>query len=659
MSWRETSGLNLQFPIRFKIVLLILAALSASLISYIYVGTQLIVEDKVSYIYDYTLAEVKSASDKVESRLQSISSVGRMIGNLLQPAAPLTIGPALRAPDRTAAAKTLFDQYAKELGITGALLLSPVDADHFKAELELGDGGSSGGAHYSNALAQLGWTPQAFEKDSLLIGTPLKLAGDVELVRVPIGVRTSTSDGKPLAFFTLCQMDQTILQDGGKNYEIRVMDPLGKTLLAKPAAGGTLAPDEFDAFAKTLVQGTFDSGVRDWSTSGKSFITSYQRLASKRLTVVSLISKDTAFAAARQLVTRSLFLGVSILFLAMGIALLSARSLTSRLREMWHATQKVSQGDFTVRVNSLKLPRDEVGGLARSFNAMADKISELMIQTAQKARMEKELETAQAVQSRFFPEHAFEHASVTLAGQYMPASECAGDWWHYARLGSQLVVVVGDVTGHGVSAALVTAAAHSTFSLLMKQFAARPDPTVDFKTLITSLNSSVIAAAGGKSTMTFVASIIDLDTGTMTYSNASHPPFYIYRKPPGSESTNPLSLFKPLLDGRIAPLGDAQEIQVESATYQLQPGDRIFWYTDGIMESRPSDGGKMNKSTFLRLLAAKAADPETPAEQICKGVMAEALEFFGAGVADRPDDITLIVASIPAQAHFEVAKPAA
>jgi sigma-B regulation protein RsbU (phosphoserine phosphatase) len=280
---------------------------------------------------------------------------------------------------------------------------------------------------------------------------------------------------------------------------------------------------------------------------------------------------------------------------------------------------------------------------------MADKISELIQQTAQKARMEKELETAQAVQNRFFPPKSFDGV-LRLAGKYVPASECAGDWWHYAQIGDQLIVVVGDVTGHGVSAALVTAAAHSAFSLVIRQLTRKPEQGVPLDTLVSSLNTAVYAAAGGQATMTFVVSIIDLRTGMMTSSNASHPPLYVYRKPAGGGGS-PMSHFKPIMDGRIPPLGEVADIDMQSSTFQLQPGDRIFWYTDGIMEQRPSDGQKVNKSTFLKLLASSSDASEDSADRLRDSVMKESLDFF-ANEAERPDDITLVVATVPATAKF-------
>jgi sigma-B regulation protein RsbU (phosphoserine phosphatase) len=631
----ETSDMRLPglggLPVRFKILLLIVAALAASLSAYLYVGTTLIVEDKVSYIYDYTLAEVKAAADKIDSRLQRIGSLGRV----------------------TTVATTFWDSQSKELGLTGAVLLRPAGNDRFVLDRSLGDAATLSQTYIAH-VAQLGWTPQTFEKDAFLVGAPVPGEGGTS--RIPVGVRSTDAEGKPVAFFTLTQLDAELVKEGGKNYELKLVDGAGNSLLTRPAAEGALPAQAFDAFNRNLNGGTFDSGVRDWSFGGREYIGGYQRLASQKLTVTSLISKETAFLAAKQLITRSLVLGLSILFLATGATLLSVRSLTRRLRELWQATQKVAEGDFTIRVDT-KNSGDEVGGLAKSFNTMTDKIQELMIHTAQKARMEKELETAQAVQARFFPAKGFEHPSMRLSGRYLPVSECAGDWWHYSQIGPQLIVVVGDVTGHGVSAALVTAAAHTAFSLLTSQFLGRfkngtmPEG-VPIDELIRSLNLAVLAAGSGQSTMTFVISIVNLETGKMVMSNASHPPMYIYRRPLSMQNDeNPLPNFKSLMDGRIASLGEKAEIEIDTHTEQLKPGDILFWYTDGILEARPSDGAKLGKKDFLRLLAHHSQGAVSDARGACDGIMGDMTTFFNDGT-ERPDDITLIVARIPVSARF-------
>ena len=103
---------------------------------------------------------------------------------------------------------------------------------------------------------------------------------------------------------------------------------------------------------------------------------------------------------------------------------------------------------------------------------MAGKIDELMIQTA---------ETAQEVQARFFTQAKLQLDQLSLYGQYIPASECAGDGWHYAQVGDELLVVVGNATGHGVSAALVTAAAHAILLHKTQEFKERSQPKIDLK----------------------------------------------------------------------------------------------------------------------------------------------------------------------------------
>ncbi|MGZ3699861.1 MAG: hypothetical protein ACXVCH_17345, partial [Bdellovibrionota bacterium] len=73
---------RLRFSIRMKIMALLGGALAVSLLSYLYAGTSLIVEDKVSYIYDFNLAQVRAAADAVEGQIQKVLSATRVIGNL-------------------------------------------------------------------------------------------------------------------------------------------------------------------------------------------------------------------------------------------------------------------------------------------------------------------------------------------------------------------------------------------------------------------------------------------------------------------------------------------------------------------------------------------------------------------------------------------------
>ncbi len=102
----------------------------------------------------------------------------------------------------------------------------------------------------------------------------------------------------------------------------------------------------------------------------------------------------------------------------------------------------------------------------KNFNIMAAEVSRLLDQTAEKARMESELQTAKTVQETLFPETRAKIGPLAIAGYYEPASECGGDWWHYCQIGNKIFLWIGDATGHGAPAALITSAAKSASTII-------------------------------------------------------------------------------------------------------------------------------------------------------------------------------------------------
>lgn len=88
-----------------------------------------------------------------------------------------------------------------------------------------------------------------------------------------------------------------------------------------------------------------------------------------------------------------------------------------------------------------------------------------MSETAEKARMESELQTAKTVQETLFPAFQNTFENLQIAGHYEPASECGGDWWYYYKTNNKIILCIGDATGHGAPAALITSAARSAASV--------------------------------------------------------------------------------------------------------------------------------------------------------------------------------------------------
>jgi phosphoserine phosphatase RsbU/P len=621
-----------RISIRFKILALITGVLVGTLVSYLYLGTSLIVQDKTSYIYDYNLSQVRAAAVQVENRVRQVVGAASILASI-----------------EPAQANSVFAKYAQPLGIKTLVFLRASTPGAFMPEVKLGSAPDS----VVTVMNQQGWTPEKYSQEEVLIGTN---AGEL----LPVGGKALDFRKSPVAFVAMLELDNKLLESG-KDTELQLLGPDGHVLARRTAAEGTPEARLDDRLRESILRSTFDSGVRDLSSAGTDFIVGYQRLEFKQLTVVSFIQKDLAFTAANALVKRSIFLGVSILFLAIGFALIFVKGLTQRLRDMWTATQRVSHGDFSFRVELSQSANDEVADLAASFNAMAGKIDELMLQTAEKAKIEKELETAQVVQSRFFPHEDFEHANLKVAGAFIPASQCGGDWWHYMQHEDKVVSVVGDATGHGVSAALVTAAVHGVFSVVNRYLEAGLDSDALLRLLVTRLNRAVSAAAGGDVTMTFLASVVDLKTGVMNLVNCSHTTPYLYRKKatkPGAESSIS-DLFVPLLGDLVPALGREPELDFTPSVFQLLPGDMVFFYTDGLMDCRNAENKRMSKVRFLKSLAQFTDRSSGSAKTICDEVMKDFISFLGTAGNDRADDVTVLVSTVPGDAKFQTGSQAA
>jgi sigma-B regulation protein RsbU (phosphoserine phosphatase) len=333
--------------------------------------------------------------------------------------------------------------------------------------------------------------------------------------------------------------------------------------------------------------------------------------------------------------------GAGVALIGIGLMLLLMRGLIRRIRGLSVATERVAQGDFTSKLAVRENRQDELDHLGSAFNRMSVEIQALLERTAQAARMERELETAQLVQKRFAPEPDWEDPRVSLAGRIWSASECAGDWWHHRVIGDRLIVAIGDVTGHGVSSALITAAAHAGFHGALSRLREEDSLEQWVSDILELTNHAVVVSAQKEAAMSFLLSICDLRTGELAYGNAGHHPVYMI--PQGGK-------LKPLLSKQGPQLGTEARLGIEVARAQLQPGDRLLWYTDGLVEGFDAEGQPVNKS---RLQRAMKATQEATFDSASKWLSDVIQKTVGCGPEDmlkleRPDDITVIAIQLRA-----------
>lgn len=308
------------------------------------------------------------------------------------------------------------------------------------------------------------------------------------------------------------------------------------------------------------------------NNKGESWLVGYSKVSFGGLTVVCMIPKKDALRAIQELIRKSLLFFLMIISFTSVISLVASGTLTKSLTLLFEATRKIAEGHFDMRitVNS----NDEIGSLAKSFNTMSEEVSRLLIETSEKARMEGELKTAKTVQETLFPNPKAHLSGLNIVGHYEPASECGGDWWHYSQVGRKVFLWIGDATGHGAPAALITSAARSAATII-------ENLNLDPSLAMNLLNQSVYDVSKGQIMMTFFLACYDPDANTLTYANASHEAPLLMRKQDGPLAKKNLIPLNEVVSPR---LGEARETKYKQFTTKLQPGDRLIFYTDGLAD---------------------------------------------------------------------------
>jgi len=364
-----------------------------------------------------------------------------------------------------------------------------------------------------------------------------------------------------------------------------------------------------------------DSGGTEW-------LLSYSRAGFGDLMVVSTVEKKKALGAVEILIRKSLiFFGILIAMTAI-ISLLASSKLTGALTSLFQATQKVSEGDFNIRVNVNS--SDEVGALAENFNLMAAEVSRLLEETAQKARMESELQTAKTVQETLFPETEAKIGPLSIAGFYEPASECGGDWWHYCQVGKKIFLWIGDATGHGAPAALITSAAKSA-STIIERLNITPSQALEL------LNRSIYDVSKGRIMMTFFLASYDPDAAELTYVNASHEAPFLIRKGEGPLKKKDLI---PLNEVNNPRLGQSRDTKYKQTVVRIEPEDMMFFYTDGIPDIQNGTKTSWGEREFIKALVNVNKDYPTAHDSVMR--LARMIQDYRQGEA-LIDDVTFFV----------------
>jgi sigma-B regulation protein RsbU (phosphoserine phosphatase) len=290
----------------------------------------------------------------------------------------------------------------------------------------------------------------------------------------------------------------------------------------------------------------------------------------------------------RRASVRNLSLGLLVVGLAIvGIVPISHR-MTERLRVLTGGVRQLAAGDFHARVPAGSA--DEFGELARAFNQMAQDLERHQALAIEQERLHRELELSRRIQTEMLPRASLRFGASEIKGISIPAREVGGDFFNYFELpGHRLGLLVGDVSGKGVSAALLMANVQATLR-------ARLPLQTDLAALADLLDRELDDSTPGGVFVTLFLAILD-DNREMRYVNAGHHPQYVLRVDGRVERLSSTGLPIALYSGH----------GYKESRVSLAPGDLLFFYTDGLVEAEDDRGDQFGPERVEAILIEEHA----------------------------------------------------
>lgn len=374
-------------------------------------------------------------------------------------------------------------------------------------------------------------------------------------------------------------------------------------------------------------------GVITQDISGKTYLIAFSKISRDDWLAISVIDEAEAYKVSYYLLKKTLAFAGIIISLGIIFGTLLAKSLTTPIDDLVAGTEQISKGNFHHEIP--KRNEDELGQLSDSFNYMNKELLRYIEEVKEKSRMENELAVAQLVQASFFPDKKVSTDNFSVVGHYASASECGGDWWGTRTIHNKNLLFIGDATGHGVPAALITATANCVANLLPQICESHPELLNSPAKILDYFNQAVYKV-GGKILMTFFIGIYDKETKTLKYANASHNPPYLYRFTDQEPQKSDITL---LLDAEGERLGHIENPTYTEGSVQMNDQDVLVMVTDGIIEAENAEKKPYGERRFLKSLMKHAKQPP---EELVAGLIEDSKEFLAGELPD--DDVTLIIA---------------
>jgi sigma-B regulation protein RsbU (phosphoserine phosphatase) len=328
-----------------------------------------------------------------------------------------------------------------------------------------------------------------------------------------------------------------------------------------------------------------------------------------------------------------LLLAGELISLIIGISL--TRTVTGAVHGLYEGTLRIAKGDFSWRIPVKG--EDQLAELGHSFNSMTTQIENLVVIAKEKERLQSEVAIASEVQNQLFPRSAPHMRTIELVGICEAARMVSGDYYDYLALpDGNLAVAIGDVAGKGISAALLMASIQSIMRTQLAQGLSRSVSVGNVQTatrvstssMVAQLNRQLYASTAPEKYATFFFGVYEEQSRVLTYTNAGHLPPLLLR---AGETK--------LLDVTGTVVGLFPAMRYEEQTVNIEPGDVVVAYTDGITEPENAYGEEFGVDRLAETaLRYRNSEPREIVAKIMEAVVS------WSNAPELPDDMTVVIA---------------
>lgn len=337
-----------------------------------------------------------------------------------------------------------------------------------------------------------------------------------------------------------------------------------------------------------------------------------------------LTGRTASIAISLMIIIGGFFLVIEIASLVSSIRL--TRGITRSVADLHEGTLYVAKGDFAHQIPVRG--KHQLSELAASFNSMSGKIQHYIGEMKKKEKIESELEIARQVQARLFPRAVPELKTLEMTGMCIPGRFVSGDYYDFVKLDDRYTAIaLGDVSGKGVSAALLMASIQSALHAQLKFSGPALDPSLSTATLMGLISQQLYENTPAEKYATFFCSVYDDETGLLRYTNCGHLKPILVRQ--GEVSA---------LEGDGMVVGLLPKVSYDQREFQLQTGDLLAIFSDGIPEAENASAQEFGEARLGELLAKDAGES---LEKIMR-IVTDAVKDWAAD-PDARDDTTLVL----------------